>query len=221
MRGYRAPRPDQIEARSFEIIDGLFPAAERDRPEWPIVRRIVHATGDPSIAESIRIHPAALKVGIDALSAGSPIVTDVRMVSAGINRGMTSALGCEVICALDIPGLAEIAREQGITRSAAAIRQLVPRMAGAIVAIGNAPTALFELLERIRQGSSAPALIVGTPVGFVGAAESKQALMEHDAPPIPYVTVEGSRGGSPIAAATVNALLRLALASRETSGQRG
>lgn len=218
---YRSPRPEQIETRSFEIIDGMFPEMERDRPEWPVVRRMVHAAGDPSIAGVIKVHSGALEAGVGALLAGRPILTDVRMLSAGINRGMTSALGCEVVCAVDLTAVAELAREMGITRSAAAMRRMASRMAGAIVAIGNAPTALFELLGCIRSGSPTPALVVGTPVGFVGAAEAKEALVASDQLSLPYITVTGTRGGSPIAAAAVNALLRMAVQARGYSGQGG
>lgn len=202
-------RPDQIEARSFEIIAGLLPDLDQSAPEWPIVQRIVHTTGDPSIAGLLRIHPKAVESGVRALREGRTIVTDVKMLAAGINRKLADRLGCAVVCAIDDPAAVELAQERGITRGAAAMIHLRSRMSGAVVAIGNAPTALFALLDSLDDRLAAPALIVGTPVGFVGAAESKAELVQM-APPVPYVTVEGTRGGSTIAVATVNALLRLA-----------
>lgn len=144
------------------------------------------------------------------MRSGCPIVADVVMVAAGINRRLAAALGCEVLCAISEPGVAESAQRDGIPRSAAAMRSLSSKLPGAVVAIGNAPTALFALLEAVDAGLPAPALVVGTPVGFVGAAESKLELVRRGEAGLPYVTVEGTRGGSALAAAAVNALLRLA-----------
>ena len=203
-------QPDQIEARSFEIIAGLLANLDQSAPEWPIIQRIVHTTGDPGIAEVVRIHPNAVESGVQALLAGRPIITDVKMLAAGINRKLADRFGCEIVCAIDNPDTVELAREQGITRGSAAMIRLRPRIPGAVVAIGNAPTALFALLDSLEDGLAAPALIAGTPVGFVGAAESKARLVQMT-PPIPYVTVEGTRGGSAMAVAAINALLRLAV----------
>ncbi len=203
-------RPDQIESRSFEIIASILPDLDQAAPEWPIVRRIVHTTGDPSIAGLLRIHPKAVESGVRALREGRTIITDVKMLAAGINRRLADRLGCEVMCAIDDPATVELAQERGITRGAAAIVHLRSRIPGAVVAIGNAPTALFALLDSLDNGLAPPALVVGTPVGFVGAAESKSELVQM-APPVPYITVEGTRGGSTIAVATVNALLKLAI----------
>ncbi len=209
-------RPDQIEPRSFEIIAALLPDLDQAAPEWPVVRRIVHTTGDPSIAGLLRIHPKAVESGVRALRAGHTIITDVKMLAAGINRKLTERLGCEVVCAIDEPAALEIAQERGITRGAAAMIHLRSTVPGAVVAIGNAPTALFALLDSLDEGLAAPALIVGTPVGFVGAAESKAELVQMT-PPVPYITVEGTRGGSTIAVATVNALLKMAVAEGKVS----
>lgn len=203
--------PDHIETRSFEIIAELLPDLDQTAPEWPLLQRIVHTTGDPDLAPYVRVHPKAVEAGKQALLAGQPILTDVKMVAAGITRSMASRLGCRILCAIDEPAVLELARARQITRSAAAMLHLSSLMPGAVVAIGNAPTALFALLGALRTGLAAPALIVGTPVGFVGAAEAKEELIRYDRPPVPYVTIEGTRGGSAIAAATVNALLRLAL----------
>ena len=201
---------DQIETRSFQIIDELLAGADQTQPEWPVIRRIVHATGDPAIAEHVRIHPQALAAGITALRAGRPIIADVRMVAVGINRRLATQLGCTVVCAIDDPAVAELARADGVTRGVAAMRHLSATLPGAVVAIGNAPTALSALLDYVAAGNPPPALIVGTPVGFVGAAESKAALVQSSGSLVPYITVAGPRGGSGMAVAAVNALLQLA-----------
>jgi len=202
--------PDRIQSRSFEIIAELLRGFNQSAPEWPIVRRVVHATGDPAIAGLLRIHPMAVQAGLAALRGGRPIIADVRMVEAGIDRGLAATMGCELLCAVDEPSAMETARKLHVTRSAAALIQLSARIPGAIVAIGNAPTALFALLEMLEAGSGAPALVVGVPVGFVGAAEAKAELMRWGRRGPPYICVEGSRGGSSIAAAVVNALLHMA-----------
>ncbi len=202
--------PDRIEARSFEIIAELLSDQDQSRPEWPIIQRIVHTTGDPGIVHQIRVHPRAIEAGTRALRAGRPIIVDVKMVAAGISRSLATGLGSEGICAIDEPAVTELAREQRTTRSIAAIRSISSRVPGAVVAIGNAPTALLALLDCLDRGLPPPALVVGTPVGFVAAAEAKAELVKRGAPGIPYITVEGTRGGSAIAVAAVNALLRLA-----------
>lgn len=209
--GFLALSPEQIEARSFEIVSRLLPGTDQTRPEWPVLRRIVHAMGDPDIASALRFHPMAIDAGVQALRSGCSIITDVAMVATGISRSLARRLGCEVLCAIADPMVAAMAREQGLTRSAAAIRFLSPRLPGAVVAIGNAPTALFSLLEVVEGGIEPPALVVGTPVGFVGAAESKLKLVKSRGSDLPFITVEGTRGGSAAAAAAVNALLRMAV----------
>jgi len=192
--------PRAIERQSMAIIErrlgrGLDPASQA------IVRRVVHATADFSFAQTMRIHPEAVERGVEALRAGKPIICDVRMLRAGITK-----VGVDVLCAMGDPVVAEHARTTGSTRAAAAMELLIPHLSGAIVAIGNAPTALFKVLEIAAKGGPRPALVVGLPVGFVGARESKQALLESD---LCYVTNVGPRGGSPAAAAAVNALALL------------
>jgi precorrin-8X/cobalt-precorrin-8 methylmutase len=205
----------EIEPQSFAIIDALLPTLDVSPEERQIVRRVVHTTGDPSLAEMLRFHPAAVASGKQALQAGCTIVTDVRMVKAGISQPLARQLGCLVCCAIDNPQVAEMAQTEAITRSIAAMRWMAldeasgqPLQNGAVVAIGNAPTALLSLLDLVDSGLAHPALVVGVPVGFVAAAESKQELMKRG---IPYITIPGTRGGSPIAVAIVNALLRLSL----------
>jgi len=202
--------PREIETRSFEIISGLLPHVDQRRLDWPVIQRVVHSTGDPTIAHSLRIHPNAVQAALVALRGGRPIITDVRMVAAGISKRLAAKLGCEVVCAIDDPNVADLATRQGITRGAAAMVLLAGQMDAATVAIGNAPTALFALRDLIRSRNANPALIIGTPVGFVGAAEAKAELVALADTGVPYITLEGTRGGSAVAVAAVNALLRLA-----------
>jgi precorrin-8X/cobalt-precorrin-8 methylmutase len=190
-----------IEQRSYEIIDrqlGDWGPADPDVRR--IIRRVVHATADVSFARTLRIHPQAVERGRAALAAGKPIICDVRMLQAGMTK-----IQSEILCAIDRTEAAALAQAKGGTRAAAAMELLAPQLEGAIVAIGNAPTALWKVLELAR-GGPRPALVVGLPVGFVGARESKQALFESD---LCYITNVGPRGGSPVAAAAVNALATL------------
>lgn len=199
--------PRAIEARSREIIAarvgdlGLEPGARA------IVTRIIHATGDLSYASLVAVHPGVVAAATAALRQGADIITDVEMVRNGVSSHLVSRGGGRVLCAIREAEVIKTATARGETRAMVAMEYLAPRMDGAIVAIGNAPTALFRLLELVAGGRAAPAAIVGTPVGFVGAAEAKAALKTTG---IPYVTVRGPKGGSTVAVAAVNALLHLA-----------
>jgi len=166
--------------------------------------RVIHACGMVEIVDALRFSAGAGLAGRQALRAGAPILCDARMVAEGITRARLPA-GNEVVCTLADPVVPELARELGNTRSAAALELWRPRLAGSVVVIGNAPTALFHLLDLLAAGAPRPALILGFPVGFVGAAESK-AMLTDNRLGIPYVIVEGRRGGSAMAAAAVNAL---------------
>lgn len=191
--------PDAIYARSFAVIDaetdwaGVAPALR------PVVRRMIHACGMCDLAQDVRASAEFVARATTALRAGAPIVTDSRMAAHGLIARLLPAAN-PVLCALDRLG----GPVEGTTRSAAAIATLDHTLDGAVIVIGNAPTALFRLLERVEAGVFRPAAVVGVPVGFVGAAESKQALA--DAAPVPFLTVLGRRGGSAIAAAALNAL---------------
>ncbi|MCO4317673.1 precorrin-8X methylmutase [Phyllobacterium sp. 21LDTY02-6] len=190
--------------RSFAII-----RAEADLSRIPadlekLAVRVAHASGMVDVIDELAFSPGAGDAGRQALLRGAPILCDARMVSEGVTRARLPAAN-EVICTLGEASVPELARKIGNTRSAAALELWRPRLAGSVVAFGNAPTALFRLLEMIAEGAPKPALILGFPVGFVGAAESKQALAENDFG-IPYVVVHGRRGGSAMAAAAVNAL---------------
>lgn len=199
--------PAAIEALSLsrveQVVGELGPSDPRART---ILLRMVYACGDPALAPFVHISPGAVAAGLDAIRAGRPIVVDVRMVEVAIDRHRAARLGLRIACAIDDPAVVRAAQVQRRPRAAVAIERLAPDAAGSIVVIGNAPTALLALLDLIDAGREQPALIIGTPVGFVAARESKEELMRRA---VPYITVTGTRGGSPIAAAAMNALLRL------------
>jgi precorrin-8X/cobalt-precorrin-8 methylmutase len=166
--------------------------------------RMIHACGMTDLVGDVAASPNVVKAARGALLGGAPVLCDAQMVASGITRSRLPAEN-EVICTLSAPGVPERARELGTTRSAAALEGWLDRLDGAVVAIGNAPTALFRLLELIRDGAPRPAAILGLPVGFIGAAESKRALAENPLD-LEYLVVHGRRGGSAMAVAAVNAL---------------
>jgi precorrin-8X/cobalt-precorrin-8 methylmutase len=166
--------------------------------------RMVHGTGQTDLTDDLVIHPRLVASARTALEAGAPIITDAHMVASGVTRARLPKDN-EVLCALREPRVAQLAMVMGTTRSAAALSLLEDRLEGSVVAIGNAPTALFHLLEMLLDGAPRPAAIIGCPVGFIGAAESKQALEEVGLD-IPFLTVRGRRGGSAMTASALNAL---------------
>lgn len=166
--------------------------------------RMVHGTGQIDLAHDLVVHPDLVPTARTALRLGAPIITDAHMVASGVTRARLPHDN-EVLCALRDERVPDLATAMGTTRSAAALSLLTDRLDGAVVAIGNAPTALFHLLEMLHDGSPRPAAIIGCPVGFIGAAESKQALEEADLG-IPFLTVRGRRGGSAMTASALNAL---------------
>jgi len=193
-----------IYRESFSII-----RREADLSAFPpdlarVVVRMIHACGMTDLPQLVLASRGAAEAGMQALLAGAPILCDATMVANGITRSRLPRNN-EVICTLKDAATAELAAKLQTTRSAAALELWRDKLAGSVVVIGNAPTALFHLLDMIEQGAPRPALIVGIPVGFVGAAESKQALAENRLE-LPYITVQGRRGGSAVAAAAVNAL---------------
>lgn len=206
--------PLEIESRSLAIIDA---EVKEPRPfvgsEWIVARRMIHTTADFDLLAHIRFHPDAITSGVDALLAGADIVTDTRMALSGIPVRRLEPLKCKVRCLIDDPAVARRARSEGVTRAWAAVDEVMAHGGADIFVIGNAPTALYRLLDWMERGARPPRLIVGMPVGFVNAAESKELLMAQDA--IPYITIAGRKGGSSLAASVVNALLKLA---REKSG---
>jgi len=197
--------PMTIENRSMELIAPHLAELHLDERETKLYSRLIHASGDVGYAPITCVHPQAINAAIAALKRGVDIYTDVEMVRTGINKKKLASFGGTVHCLVADPDVAARAKAEGITRSMVAMRTFGKDMDGSIVAIGNAPTALFEVLRLVREEGIRPACIVGIPVGFVGAAESKAELAANDI--VPYITVEGSKGGSPIAAAAVNALM--------------
>ncbi|WP_314663956.1 precorrin-8X methylmutase [uncultured Selenomonas sp.] len=197
--------PMAIENRSMELIAPHLAELHLDERATKLYSRLIHASGDVGYAPITRVHPEAIDRAIEALKAGAHIYTDVEMVRTGINKKKLASFGGEVHCLVADPEIAAEAKELGITRSMVAMRKFGKALDGSIVAIGNAPTALFEVLRLVREEGIRPACIVGIPVGFVGAAESKAELAENGI--VPYITVEGTKGGSPIAAAAINALM--------------
>ncbi|MBI1868882.1 MAG: precorrin-8X methylmutase [Methylocystis sp.] len=195
--------PAAIYARSFATIRAEAQLDRFTREEQRVVVRIIHACGMVEIAADIVFSAGMVDAAGAALRAGAPILCDSNMVAHGVTRARLPANN-KVICTLTDPNVAAIAAEIGTTRSAAALELWRNRLGGALVAIGNAPTALFRLLELLDEGVAPPAAIIGMPVGFVGAAESKEALREDGR--VPFVIVRGRKGGSAMAAAAINAI---------------
>ena len=192
----------EIYRKSFAIIRREADLARFSGPEERVAVRLIHACGMVEAAADLHFSPGAALAAIAALTGGAPVLCDARMVAEGVTRSRLPA-GNEVICTLGDSSVADLAARLGTTRSAAALDLWLPRLAGAIVVIGNAPTALFRLLEMLDAGAPSPAAIIGMPVGFVGAAESKEALIASGRASI---VVRGRKGGSAMAAAAVNAL---------------
>ncbi len=199
--------PFEIESQSFAIIDREAGPHAFGRRHWPIVRRMIHTTADFDYMQSVRFHPRAVEAGITAIRGGRCIISDTRMACTGMRSGDLARFGTSVHCLIADPEVARTAARQGSTRAAAAVEAAADRMAGGIYVVGNAPTALLRLIELVRGGRAEPALIVGLPVGFVNAAESKAALVTLD---VPFITNVGRKGGSNVAAAVINALTLLA-----------
>ena len=200
-------QPMDIENKSMEIIAPHLAGLNLSEAETKVYSRMIHASGDVDYAQVIRLHPKAIEAAQEALKRGANIYTDVEMVRTGINKKAFGRYGGKIECRVADPEIADIAKREGITRSMAAMRAFGKELAGSIIAIGNAPTALFEVLRLAEKENILPAVIIGIPVGFVGAADSKKLLAENTL--VPYVTVEGTKGGSPIAASVVNAIMYL------------
>ena len=196
--------PDEIYRRSFAIVRAETDLARLPAELHAVALRVVHACGIPDVVADLDWGGEPASAGRAALAAGAPVLADCRMVADGVIRRLLPADN-PVRCFLEEPDLAETARRARTTRSAAAVDCWLPHLDGAVVAIGNAPTALFRLLEILGAGGPRPAVILAFPVGFVGAAESKRTLAESGGVP-PFLTLHGRRGGSAMAAASVNAL---------------
>lgn len=204
-------RPEEIEAESFRIIDSEAGDHGWQADQWPIVRRVIHTSADFDYIKTLIISDDAVKAALAAFTASKGVVTDTNMALAGISKPNLAKYGCAIACHVADADVAAKARESGITRSIAAMAKATADKTNGIFVIGNAPTALFELLRQVREEGYRPDLIVGMPVGFVGAAESKEELItvanEYG---IPFITNRGRKGGSNVAAAVINALLILA-----------
>lgn len=193
-----------IYLQSFATIRAESDLAHFPSDIEPVVVRMIHACGMVDLPADVAYHPDIVKAARGALQGGAPIFCDAHMVASGITRARLPAAN-DVVCTLTDPSVPERARELGTTRSAAALDLWLGQLGGSVVAFGNAPTALFRLLELLDGGAPRPAAIIGLPVGFVGAAESKAALVAADHG-VPYLVVQGRRGGSAMCVAAINAL---------------
>ena len=203
------PRGRGIEADSFAIIDAEVGAHEFPPDEWQVVRRVIHATADFEFKSLMRFSADAIASGTRALRAGCPVVVDVKMIAVGLNEERLASYGCRVHSFISDADVIARAKAKDSTRAIEAMGKAhaLGLLDGAVVAVGNAPTALLETLRLVREAGARPALVVGVPVGFVSAAESKEELL---ASGVPFIAARGRKGGSTIAVAILHALLYLA-----------
>ncbi len=196
----------RIESDSFSIIDAEVGPHSFPPREWEIVRRVIHATADFEYKDLMAFHPRAVDAGIEALRKSCPILPDVKMIQVGINEDRLAYFGCPTACFISDADVIQKAKDINSTRAREAYRKAhrAGLLEGSIVAVGNAPTALLEILELAAEEGVRPALVVGVPVGFVSAAESKEALLASD---IPYIVSRGRKGGSTIAVSILHALM--------------
>lgn len=204
--------PRDIEAKSFRIVDNYSRRLKLPVSEREVVKRVLHATSDLNYIKDLVFHPRAIENALTAIRKGGSIIADAGMVKAGINKRMATSFGVKVVCFINNKDILKRAQRLNVTRSILAMRKSAKSMNGGIVAIGNAPTALFEVCDMVRSGKAHPLLIIGVPVGFVGAKEAKKELRSLN---IPYITNLSRYGGSSVAAACVNALLKIAVKQRE------
>lgn len=199
--------PKEIESKSFELIDKYLKNVKLPTLQKEVAKRVIHATADFSYAKQLIFHPQAIEAGLAAIRNGKNIVVDANMVKAGINKDIVSRFWAKVICLIDDKDIIQKCTQLKITRAILAMRKSAKLMDGGIVAVGNSPTGLFELCDLVEKGQAKPALIVGVPVGFVGAKEAKKRLLTLKTS---YVTNLSRKGGSSVAIAIVNALLKIA-----------
>jgi precorrin-8X/cobalt-precorrin-8 methylmutase len=200
-------QPQEIEDKSFQIITeelGEHPFTEE---QFPVVQRVIHASADFELGRSLVFHPDAIRAGIEAIRSGKIVVADVQMVQVGISKNRIEKFGGEVKVYISDKDVMEEAKRLNTTRAIISMRKAVKEAEGGIFAIGNAPTALLELIRLVKEGEAKPGLIIGMPVGFVSAAESKEELAKLD---VPFITNIGRKGGSPVTVAAVNALSLMA-----------
>jgi precorrin-8X/cobalt-precorrin-8 methylmutase len=200
-------KPDEIEAKSFAIIDAEAGSHNFTPDAWKIVRRMIHTTADFEYMQMVRISTNAVAAGINAIRNGCTVITDTNMAKTGIRKDLLADFGGRCECLMADPQVAEQAKQRGVTRARVAVEKAAPMMENGIYVVGNAPTALLHLLDMLKNKAADPALVVGLPVGFVNAAESKAALMQTN---VSYISNVGRKGGSTVAASVINALALIA-----------
>ncbi|TGL58417.1 precorrin-8X methylmutase [Leptospira sarikeiensis] len=204
----------KIENNSFSIIDKEAGPHSHPPGDWEVVRRIIHATADFEYRDLTKVHPKAIQEGIKALKKGCPIICDVQMIIAGLNIERLNSYRCKTYSFISDPEVIQIAKENNSTRAIESMKKAanLGLLEGAVIAIGNAPTALLEIVRLVQEERIRPALVIGVPVGFVSAAESKEALLDEKFQSeysIPYILTRGRKGGSTIAVSIIHALLLL------------
>ncbi|HWI46713.1 precorrin-8X methylmutase [Rummeliibacillus pycnus] len=200
--------PDKIYEHSFETIAEEYGPHDFTEDEWKIIRRIIHASADFDLGRSVMIHPDAIAAGIKAIRAGKPVIADVQMIQVGTGHKRFQKYGGDVYCYISDEDVSKAAKEAGATRAIMSMQKAAHLHEGGIYAIGNAPTALLELIRLIKEGEVKPDLIIGMPVGFVSAAESKDELAK--VTEVPFITNLGRKGGSTVTVAALNAISILA-----------
>ncbi len=198
----------RIENGSFGVIDAEIGPHDFDEREYEVVRRVIHATADFEYKHLMRLSPDAIEQGIAALTAGCNILVDVKMISTGLNADRLAAYGCQQYCYISDDDVIATAKKNDSTRAIESIRKAhqLGQLEGAVVAVGNAPTALLEVARIYREEGVRPALVIGVPVGFISATESKEEILETD---LPYIISRGRKGGTTIAVSVIHALLLL------------
>ena len=200
-------QPQEIEQLSFQIITDELGEHPFTGEQFPVVQRVIHASADFDLGRSLLFHPDAVQAGIAAIRSGKIVVADVQMVQVGISKNRIEKFGGEVKVYISDRDVMEEARRLNTTRAIVSMRKAVREAEGGIFCIGNAPTALLELIRLVKEGEARPGLIIGMPVGFVSAAESKAELAKLD---VPYITNQGRKGGSAVTVAALNALSLMA-----------
>lgn len=200
-------QPQMIEVKSFEMIDEEIGEHSFTEEQYPVVQRVIHASADFELGHSLLFHPDAIKAGIQAIRSGKRVVADVQMIQSGVNKQRIEKYGGDVKVYISDPDVVEEAKRLNTTRAIISMRKAIKEADGGIYAIGNAPTALLELIRLIKEGEAKPGLVIGLPVGFVSAPESKEELAKLD---VPFITNIGRKGGSTVTVAALNAITIMA-----------
>lgn len=200
-------QPQEIEELSFQIITDELGEHPFSEEQFKVVQRVIHASADFDLGRSLVFHPDAVKAGIEAIRSGKKVVADVQMVQVGISKNRIEKYGGEVKVYISDRDVMEEAKRLNTTRAIISMRKAIKEAEGGIFCIGNAPTALLELIRLVKEGEAKPGLIIGMPVGFVSAAESKEELAKLE---VPFITNIGRKGGSPVTVASLNAISLMA-----------